>query len=250
MPSSNSRKSPSKTSAQDVVLAESDLQAAQITLDQAKQQLDYTTVTAPIDGTVSSLDVQLGMIVASGTNNVSGGTAIMTLSDLSRVYVLATVDEADIGGVKVGQKARITVDSYAGKVFDGVVERVAVKGVEESNVVTFEVKVEVTDAEKALLKPQMTADVAIVEASNRDVLTLPASALQKKDGKPVVKLANGEHKEVVLGIEGNERVEIVSGLNEGDQVVDNTTEQQSRWRAQGTSTSSSSSSSRPRGMFR
>jgi RND family efflux transporter MFP subunit len=221
-----------ETKRQDVKLAEADVQAAQITLDQAKKQLDYTTVLAPMNGTVSSLDVQIGTIVASGINNVSGGTTIMTLSDLSHVFVEATVDEADIGSVQVGQSARVTVDSYAGKVFTGKVVRVAVKGVSESNVTTFEVKVEVTDAQKALLKPLMSANVVIVQAQRDGVLTLPTSAVTRKADKTVVKLSSGEEREIQLGIEGAERVEVTSGLAESDHVVVNNNEQPSRWRTQ------------------
>lgn len=219
-----------ETKRQDVLLAEADLRAAQIVLDQERKQLEYTTVVAPMDGTVSSLEVQTGTIVASGINNVSGGTTIMTLSDLSRMFVNATVDESDIGGIRVGQKARIAVDSYPGRIFTGEVVRVAVKGVTESNVVTFEVKVEVTDELKSLLKPQMTAQVTIVEAARDNVLMLPSTAIQRMGGKPFVKLASGEQREVELGVQGTEYVEIVSGLAEGDVIVANTGEQASRWR--------------------
>lgn len=221
-----------ETKRQDVNLANADVQAAQITLDQAKKQLDYTTVVAPIDGTVSSLDVQIGTIVASGINNVSGGTTIMTIADLSRVFVEATVDEADIGTVQIGQAARVTVDSYAGRTFTGEVVRVAVKGVSESNVTTFEVKVEVTDSQKAVLKPLMSANVVIVQAQRNDILTLPTSAITRKADRTLVKLASGEEREVRLGIEGAERVEVTSGVTESDRVIVNNNEQPSRWRTQ------------------
>lgn len=221
-----------ETRRQDVILAEADLRAAQIALDQQKKELQYTTVVAPIDGTVSSLDVQVGTIVASGINNVSGGTTLMTLADLSRIFVEAKVDEADIGGVRVGQRARVMVDSYPDLIFEGKVVRVAVKGVESSNVVTFEVKVEVTDERKGLLKPQMTANVSIIEAERDDVLMLPTAAIQRREGKAFVKLPSGELRAVELGVEGAEHVEIVSGLREGESVLANLIDQPSRWRNQ------------------
>lgn len=219
-----------ETKRQDVLLAEEDVRAAQIDLDQAKKQLDYTTVLAPMDGTVSDLDVQIGTIVASGINNVSGGTTILTLSDLSRIFVNASVDEADIGGVRVGQKARVTVDSYPGQTFTGTIVRIAVKGVTESNVVTFEVKVEVTDEHKTLLKPQMTANVSIIESEASNVVTLPTTTIQRREGKPFVKLGSGEERSVQLGVQGNERVEILTGITEGEHVINNNSEQKSRWR--------------------
>jgi len=221
-----------ETRRQDVILAEADLRAAQIALDQQKKELQYTTVVAPIDGTVSSLDVQVGTIVASGINNVSGGTTLMTLADLSRIFIEAKVDEADIGGVRVGQRARVMVDSYPDLIFEGKVVRVAVKGVESSNVVTFEVKVEVTDERKGLLKPQMTANVSIIEAECDDVLMLPTAAIQRREGKAFVKLPSGELRAVELGVEGAEHVEIVSGLREGESVLANLIDQPSRWRNQ------------------
>ncbi|MFT3787280.1 MAG: hypothetical protein QM770_14105 [Tepidisphaeraceae bacterium] len=76
-------------------MAEAQLKSDQITFDTQRQQLGYTTVTAPLDAVVASLEVQKGTIVASGVSGFNGGTTIMTLSDLSRVFVMATVDESD-----------------------------------------------------------------------------------------------------------------------------------------------------------
>ena len=179
---------------------------------------------------VASLSVQKGSIVASGINNVSGGTTIMTLLDLSRVFVLATVDESDIGGVEVGQEARVGVDSYPGRTFAGKVVRVAVQGVNASNIVTFEVKVEVLDERKDLLKPQMTGNVTIVEASRPDALTVPVAAVSRQGPRSFVTMADGTRREVKLGLEGVERTEIADGLKEGDAVLVKSDEPESRWR--------------------
>ena len=165
-----------------VKIAEAQLQSDQIRLDNEKQQLAYSTVTAPLDGVVSALNVQKGTIVASGMSGFSGGTTIMTLSDLSRVFVIATVDESDIGEARVGQKARITVASFPGRTFTGQVVRLATKGVNSSNVVTFEVKVEVMDESKSLLRPEMTGNVTIIQDDRKDVLTLPSSAIVRQGG--------------------------------------------------------------------
>ena len=82
-----------------------------------------------MDGVVTDRKVQTGTIIASGVSNVGGGTTILTLSDLSRIYVLASVDESDIGKVQVGQPATITVDAYPSMQFAGKVVRIASKGV-------------------------------------------------------------------------------------------------------------------------
>ncbi|HEY0009456.1 MAG TPA: efflux RND transporter periplasmic adaptor subunit [Tepidisphaeraceae bacterium] len=218
---------------QEVILAESALVSTQIALDTQRQQLGYTTVTAPIDGTVSALNVQRGTIIASGVNAVDGGTTIMTLSDLSRVFVMASVDESDIGGVLVDQVARITVDSFPGQAFVGKVVRVAVKGETTSNVVTFEVKVEVMDEQKHLLKPEMTGNVIIVQEKRDNALLVPVAAINRRANEAYVTTEAGEKRVVQLGIEGAESIEILSGLSDGERIKLNTDEAASRWRQGG-----------------
>ena len=153
----------------------------------AQQAVDYCTVNAPPmpDNptgvwTVSALSVQIGTLVQSGTSNVSGGSAVMTLSDLSHIFVLATVDESDIGHVAVDQDVRITADSFKGIEFRGKVVRIATKGVSTNNVVTFEVKVEVLSKNRLLLKPMMTANVVIVSAERKDAILVPMQAVSRK----------------------------------------------------------------------
>ena len=218
---------------QDVKLAEAELESLTIGLSTAERNLTYTTVLAPLDGVIASRSVQEGSIVASGINNVSGGTTIMTLLDLSRIYVLATVDESDIGGVRVGQAARVEVDSYPGRTFGGEVVRVAPRGVSVSNIVTFEVKVEVTDADKGLLKPAMTGSVTVVQDRRDDALTVPVTAVSRRGDETFVTLAGGERRRVTLGIQGLERTEIASGLAEGDAVLVGDGEVESVWRTEG-----------------
>ncbi|MFB3891115.1 MAG: efflux RND transporter periplasmic adaptor subunit [Phycisphaerae bacterium] len=135
---------------QQVTQAKEQVESDKISLDVAQQALKDTKVFAPKseDGhaprwIVSARNVQIGVIVSSGISNIGGGTTIMTLSDMYKTYVLATVDESDIGKVKLGQSAITTVDAYPGKKFRGKVVRIATKGVNISNVVTFEVKIEI-----------------------------------------------------------------------------------------------------------
>ena len=214
-----------------VKIAEAQLQSDQIRLDNEKQQLAYSTVTAPLDGVVSALNVQKGTIVASGMSGFSGGTTIMTLSDLSRVFVIATVDESDIGEARVGQKARITVASFPGRTFTGQVVRLATKGVNSSNVVTFEVKVEVMDESKSLLRPEMTGNVTIIQDDRKDVLTLPSSAIVRQGGENFVTMADGQIRAATLGLQGGESVEVLSGLAEGEKVRVITAELPTRWKS-------------------
>lgn len=130
---------------QDVASARADVETNEISLGIARQRLNDTKVYAPVTGVITSRFVQTGQIIASGINNVGGGTSIMTISDLSKLYVLAAVDESDIGLVQAGQKVMISADAFPDRRFGGTVERIALKGENNANVVTFEVKIEVAD---------------------------------------------------------------------------------------------------------
>lgn len=218
---------------EDVELAKQQVQLDTISLQNAKQQMDYTTVLAPMDGVVSDLETQMGMIISSAISNVGGGTSVMTISDMSHIFVLASVDESDIGGVEVGQGVDITADAFPGKHFSGKVVRIATQGVNTSNVVTFEVKIEVTSNTKALLKPQMTANVEITESSKHDVITVPMPAIVRKQQKTFVTIVkpdgSTEDREVEIGIDDGENQEIVSGLSGDEQVLVHKSDSNSAW---------------------
>lgn len=227
-----------ETKRQQIKLAEAEVQSDHIALTLSKRQLGYTRVYAPIDGVVSARNVQIGQIIASGINNVGGGTTVMVLSDVSRIFVLASVDESDIGDVQIGQPVEITADAYPREQFRGKVERIAAKGVNLQNVVTFEVRVEVEGEKKSLLKPEMTTNVSIVVADKKDILTVPYNAIARERGETYVMLAKadgsaGDKKPVEIGITDGNEIEIVSGLNEGEKIAVQSPEAESRWRSEG-----------------
>jgi len=149
--------------------------------EDARQKLQETKVYAPIDGVVTTRPAQIGTIVSSGITNFGGGTSVMTVVDLSRLFVLAPVDEADIGKVRKDQKVTITCDAYPDKKFEGKILRIAAKGTNTQNVVTFDVKIEVLGEGKELLKPEMTTDVEIVVAEKKDVVRVPSEAVRTKE---------------------------------------------------------------------
>ena len=217
-------------------LAQAQLDADQIALDNARQQLAYTSVEAPIDGVVSARNIQIGTIISSGITNIGGGTTLMTLSDVSRLFVLASVDESDIGRVRLGQLATITVDAFPKEQFEGKVIRIATTGVNTQNVVTFEVKVEVTSSNKQLLKPVMTANVQIICDQRKQVVAVSEQAVTRAgSGATVTMAANGQtpatQRQVVLGLSDGENVEVIKGLSEGEEVVLHK-EVASRWSSQ------------------
>ncbi len=224
---------------QDVRLAGADVERDTIALAMAERRLAETKVVAPIDGVVSTRTVQVGQIISSAVSNVGGGTPMLSIADLSRVFVLASVDESEIGKVEVGQSAVVTFDARPGVRLAGEVALIATKGTVVSNVVTFEVKVEVLDRRKSLLKPEMTAQVEIVIDEKEDALTVPADAVVRRGrGKSFVRVpkAGGggeEEREVKVGMSDGLRTEIVEGLAAGDKVIVKKDDADSRWRGGG-----------------
>ena len=221
---------------QDVRLAEAQMETDKINLSLAEQRLKDTRVFSPIDGVVSERDVQSGQIISSGINNVGGGTLVMVLSDLSRLFILASVDESDIGNVELRQKVIITADAFPGKRFFGKIDRIATKGINVSNVVTFEVKIEVRGRIRSLLKPEMTANVEIIVAEKEEVLMVPSEAvLYEKNGHFVrVKEDDGsiEERPVQAGISNGVVIEIIKGLSLDDTITYRKGEARSRWRTE------------------
>jgi multidrug efflux pump subunit AcrA (membrane-fusion protein) len=208
---------------QQIRIAEAQVENDQVDLDLTRQRLVDTKVVSPLDGVVTSRSVQIGQIISSGISNVGGGTTTMVVSDLSRIFAIAAVDESDIGQVSLDQPATVTVDAYPGKRFAGKVVQIAPRGVNVSNVVTFDVKIEVTAPERTLLRPEMTANVEILVAEKPDVLLAPSDAIVRKAGKATVTVrkAGGttESREVGTGISDGRRTEILSGLSAGETVI-------------------------------
>ena len=231
---------------QAVSIAEQDVVTSEIDLDEAEERLRETTVQSPMDGIVTTRDVQIGQIISSGTSSVSGGTTVLYLADMSRMYVLVSVDESDIGQVQTGQNARVTVDAFPKREFPGTVVRVAAKGISSSNVVTFEVKVEVTSQEKDLLKPGMTANVEILVVDKEEVLRVPSTAIQRTSRECFVTTLNADtttsRRDITVGETDGEWSEVLNGLDEGDQVAI-TQRNQSVWRSGGKEGKQSLSSS-------
>jgi len=221
---------------QDVILAEGQVESNKIALEMAQQRLKDTKVFAPIDGVIAARQVEVGQIISSPTSNVGGGTALLVLSDLSRIFVLASVDESDIGRIEVGQRVTITADAFPDKEFYGKVVRVAARGENTSNVVTFDVKIEVLSEGKQNLKPEMTANVVVIAAESENALLVPSDAVYRRNGKTFVLVPSDgqqpERRNVEVGIDDGVRTEILSGLKEGEEVVHSKGQIQSRWARQ------------------
>lgn len=213
--------------------AKQNVRVQQQNVQKARTNLGYATITAPIDGVVLSKEVEEGQTVASA---MTTPTLFIIAQDLTDMRVIADVDEADIGGVKEGQRVAFTVDAFPDDVFSGTVSQVRQEATTESNVVTYEVVISAPN-DDLKLKPGLTANVTIYTLEKANVLVVPAKALRFSPSAAL--LTDGQTIEdcegaskvwtldgpvfkahpVATGVAGGGEVEIVSGLNEGDEVI-------------------------------
>jgi HlyD family secretion protein len=205
--------------------AEAQVAQNQASLKQLEEQLGYTTVISPMDGTILSRDVEIGDAVSSILVLGSTATLVMTIGDTTQVYVQGKVDESDIGKVYLGQAARIKVESFKDKTFLGKVTKIAPLGVEKDNVTTFEVRVSI-DNPGGELKANMTANAEILLEEHKNVLTVPEQAvLYDKDRNasvevPDPKAKDGRRKiDIKAGISNGTKTEVLAGLKSGDTVI-------------------------------
>jgi len=208
-----------------IAQAQAQVAQDQANLKQLEEQLSYTDIVSPIDGIVLSRDVEMGDAVSSILVLGSSATLVMTLGDTSEVYVKGKVDESDIGKVYLGQPARIKVESFKDKTFNGKVTKISPMGVEKDNVTTFEVRVSINNP-GGELKAEMTANAEIILEEHKNVLQIPEGAIiYDKDKKASVDIPDPKAKDgmkkmaVNIGISNGAKTEVLSGLKEGDQVV-------------------------------
>jgi len=198
---------------------------SQASLKQLEEQLSYTTIVAPMDGVVLSRNVEIGDAVSSILVLGSTATLVMTEGDIHQVYVQGKVDEADIAHVYMDQPARIKVESFRDRTFNGKVTKIAPLGVQKDNVTTFEVRVSIDNA-SGDLKANMTANAEILLDEHKGVLTVPENAVIYDSQKnasvqvPDSKQKDGYRKVAVkVGLSNGSVSEITNGLKEGDQVI-------------------------------
>jgi HlyD family secretion protein len=163
-----------RTAEYNLAMSKSSLTSAETGLERAQRNLAYTKIYAPIDGTVIERNVDVGQTVAA---SLSAPQLFLIAEDLSRMQILVSVDESDIGEIHEGQEVRFTVQAYPDEHFSGVVKQVRLQSTSQENVVNYTVVVEVSNPEKKLL-PGMTATVEFILAQAKDVLMVPNAALR------------------------------------------------------------------------
>lgn len=202
-------------------------------VQKAQTNLGYATITSPIDGTVISKSVEEGQTVAASFNTPE----LFTIAkDLKNMQVIANVDEADIGGVAVGNRVNFTVDAYPDDTFEGVVKQVRLEATNTNNVVTYEVVISAPNADLKL-KPGLTANVTIFTKEQANILSVANKALRFTPTKETVgkdmKIVDCKGKNKVWTLNGNTltahsvnigqsdamHTQIISGIKAGQSVV-------------------------------
>jgi len=161
----------------DEATAESEVVAAKVAVENARIALDDTEVRAPVAGTILSKRVERGQVISSPTQDVGGGTLLMTMADLDEVRVRTRVDETDIGKLLPGMEARISVASFPGRRFVGTIEKIEPQATVEQNVTLFPVLITLPNDEH-LLRPGMNVEARFEVARRDDVLTIPVTGLR------------------------------------------------------------------------
>ncbi|MDH5638548.1 MAG: efflux RND transporter periplasmic adaptor subunit [Nitrospinota bacterium] len=201
------------------------IEKASLVVEDARERLAETVIESPIDGVIVEKTVERGQIITSGITSVTGGTRLLVVADLTRLYVYALVDETDIGQVAMDQKVTVSVDAYPEQEFDGVVQRIYPVGETSDNITVFRVKVEILGDRKTLLRPGMTANVDIILRKRPNALIVPDEAVaydpdDEKKGAVTVKTAKGNIvRQVTLGETNGFETEVTTGLKEGEMVL-------------------------------
>jgi HlyD family secretion protein len=196
--------------------AQISVEQAQLDLEEAQAQLAEAQLYAPIDGTVLSVDVEVG-------EQVSAGLSAVTLADLSALELTVNVAEVDVGKIYLDQRAEITVDALPDQVFSGVVTRIAPSSDSESGVVNYPVTIQLTDTDLTGVRPGMTAVADILGDEMADSWLVPTSALVERGGNTMLMiLRDGQPIPISVttqGTQGEWTVVQSAELQEGDQAI-------------------------------
>jgi len=199
----------------------SEIENLERVVSEAERELEDLTLTSPIDGTITQLDLKVGQeIEAQATTQAT--LPKITITDLSKFHIEADVDEIDIGKIKEGQKALIVLDTYPDEELIGNIYYISQMGDESTGAVTYEVRFDIKDNKGLKIRTGMSATIDIEIEGRKNVLILPNNAITEKDEKKFVIMVKGEEKkevEIETGYSDGVNTEIVSGLKEGDKVI-------------------------------
>jgi RND family efflux transporter MFP subunit len=202
------------------------IENAKVELESAQDQLDYTKITAPIDGVVIVRNVEPGEVVTAGITATVNGEAQLTIAQMDRLLLEIDLNQVDVAKVEKDQEARILLDAYPGEEVPGVVTQIAAAGHTDTTrgIDVFTVKVEVDPKKSEVeIKPGMTAEVRIRIGSYPNVVKVPAEVVFEDEGKSYVFVVHDvdgkpvkEKTEIQVGHRSDREVEVTGGLSDGD----------------------------------
>ncbi len=205
----------------EVDLAKAEVERQELLVEEANERLADTKVPSPMDGILIQKNVDEGQIISSGVSAVSGGTVLGIVADLSQMYVEASVDETDIGKVKIDDRATVTADSYPKSTFTGKVVHIAPQGEVEANITIFKVLVLLDDTAREKLRPMMSTKVEVAVDGKKGVLRVPSDAVHDEDPGSVVYVPEAGRPKAVqvkTGLDNGVWVELLEGPAEGQEV--------------------------------
>ncbi len=190
------------------------VQQAQLQVDQASQSLANMSLTAPFDGVISAVNIQLGSVV-------SPSLPAIELTDISALHVVVQVDEIDIRQLKEALAASVKVDALPGVELPAIIESIALVGTNDNGIINYDVEVQL-DRNDSRIRSGMTAEAAVVVDEKQNVLSVPNEyiRLDRQRGKAYVNIVDRNGKlqevEVILGLQGEDSSEILGGIVAGD----------------------------------
>ena len=188
--------------------AKTSMRSAKANLDKAKINLNYAYVTTPISGTVIARNVDVGQTVAS---SFSAPVLFLIANDLSKMQILANVDESDIGQIQEGCKVKFSVQSYPNRKFEGVTSQIRLQPTTIQNVVNYTVVVDVSNKDNLLL-PGMTATIDFLLESASDVIRVPNSALRLKPTADMIEEVKPQLEEQIKNLPDSTKQKIMQRL--------------------------------------
>lgn len=201
---------------EDIASSEAKVKQAQLELDNVRANLSDAVITAPFDGVISAVNIVIGQAVTTATSAV-------TLLDNSQLHVDVTVDEQDVTQVKVGQNAIIILDALSDTTIEGLVSRIPPAGTAVDGVVTYNVRIDLTNIDNLNILVGMTSDVQIVTASQDGVLVVPTEAIQRNASTEFVQLYNTDRSTTTVPVttgSTSDGLTVISGdITEGALVV-------------------------------
>lgn len=205
---------------EDLKLLKAEVESARAVVRIAEAELSYATLKAPISGIIAAVFTQEGETVAAGLS----APTFVTIIDLERLQVETYVDEVDIGKIEIGQKATYSVEAFPSIDIHGEVTAIYPKAILRENVVFYNVVVKNLNSQQVILRPEMTANVSIFLEPRKNVLIVPVTSVKKSGGSNLVfLLEKGKpvRQEVQAGLKLGRFIEIINGLKEGDEVLEN-----------------------------